>query len=137
MNELRPLSSEECVTLLSSKPVGRLVFTEDAMPAIRPVNFVLDSGGDIVVRVSSQGAIAKLSSEVVAFEADEIDPVTHTGWSVVAVGKAEPIVGINELVELADPAHRPWAPGERARFLRIRVELLSGRLLTLGGALPR
>lgn len=129
MNELRPLSARECLTLLRSTPVGRLVFTEDALPAVRPVNFVMD-GGDIIVRTSRTGAISKLTSEVVAFEIDDIDLETHTGWSVVAIGKAEPVADIDELVQLTDPDRRPWAPGERSHVLRIRVELLSGRRLT-------
>jgi nitroimidazol reductase NimA-like FMN-containing flavoprotein (pyridoxamine 5'-phosphate oxidase superfamily) len=116
--------------LLSSMSVGRLVFSEGALPAIRPVNFVLH-GGDVVVRASRSGALGKLTEEVVAFEVDSIDPDTHTGWSVVVVGKAAPVTDIDELVALADPRHRPWAPGERTRFLRIQIEIITGRRLAL------
>ena len=128
MNELRPMPWRECLTLLRSTPVGRLVFTEDALPAIRPVNFVV-RGTDIIVRTSRGGTLSKIAGEVVAFEADEVDPHTHTGWSVVAVGKAEPVTDIDELADLADPAWRPWAPGDRSHFLRIQIELVNGRRL--------
>ena len=126
MNELRPLSRKECVTLLASMPVGRLVFIEGALPAIRPVNFLLH-GGDIIVRTSPGSAISKMSNEVVAFEVDSIDLETHTGWSVVAVGKIEPVTDIDDLVTLSDPHHQPWAPNARGRFLRIPIEIITGR----------
>jgi nitroimidazol reductase NimA-like FMN-containing flavoprotein (pyridoxamine 5'-phosphate oxidase superfamily) len=130
MNELRPLSCSECETLLASAPVGRLVFSEGALPAVRPVNFVLHRG-DIIVRTSRHGAIARLNNDVVAFEVDEIDPETRTGWSVVVVGKSEPVTDIDDLVMLCDPAHRPWPSDDRGHFLRIRVEIISGRRLAL------
>ncbi|HVV14767.1 pyridoxamine 5'-phosphate oxidase family protein [Amycolatopsis sp.] len=132
MTPLRPLTRSECLDLMKTAPVGRLVFSEGALPAIRPVNFVLHQG-DVVLRAARSGAIGKLSDEVVAFEVDEIDPDTRTGWSVVAVGKIEPVTDVGEIVAMAGPAHRPWAPGERDRFLRIRVEIVNGRRLSLGG----
>ncbi len=33
------LSATECIRLLRSVPVGRMVFTENAVPALRPVTF--------------------------------------------------------------------------------------------------
>lgn len=126
MNEMRPLTWRECLARLGSTPIGRLAFTENAMPAIRPVNYTMH-GGDIVIRTSRDGTLGKITGEVVAFEVDDIDPTTHTGWSVVAVGKAEPITDIDELTRITDPAHRPWAPGERSRYLRIQIEIITGR----------
>ncbi|HJQ48393.1 MAG TPA: pyridoxamine 5'-phosphate oxidase family protein [Amycolatopsis sp.] len=129
MNELRQLTRRECLRLLGSAQIGRLGFCEDALPTIRPVNFALH-GTDIIVRTMAGGAISKVAGAVVAFEVDDIDAATHTGWSVVVIGKAEPVTQIDTLVTLADPVRRPWAPGERSCFLRIRVELVSGRRLT-------
>ncbi|GAA5152247.1 MULTISPECIES: pyridoxamine 5'-phosphate oxidase family protein [Amycolatopsis] len=126
MTELRALSPRQCMDLLSSGTVGRLAFSEHAMPAIRPVNFLLH-GGDLVIRTSRTGSIAKLVDEVVAFEVDDIDPATHTGWSVVVVGKIHPVTNIEELVTLADPRRRPWPGGERSCFLRLPIDIVSGR----------
>lgn len=126
VNELRPLTRHECLRLLRSAEIGRLGFSEHALPSIRPVNFALH-GDDIIVRTTAGGAISKVAGAVVAFEVDEIDAVTHSGWSVVVIGKAEPVTEIDALVSLADPTRRPWAPGERSCFLRIRAEIVSGR----------
>ncbi|GAA5169856.1 MULTISPECIES: pyridoxamine 5'-phosphate oxidase family protein [Amycolatopsis] len=130
MSEIRPLTPRECVELLATQPVGRLAFSENALPTVRPVNFFLHDG-DIVVRTSRSGSIARLTKEVVAFEVDSIDPATHTGWSVVVIGKVKPVTDVADLVALSGPGHRPWADGERSHFLRIPIEIVSGRLLRL------
>ncbi|TNC19628.1 pyridoxamine 5'-phosphate oxidase family protein [Amycolatopsis alkalitolerans] len=130
MTDIRPLTPRECVKLLSSQPVGRLAFSENALPTIRPVNFFLHNG-DIIVRTSRSGSISKLTKEVVAFEVDSLDPATHTGWSVVVIGRVTPVTDVDELAAMADPGHRPWAGGERSLFLRIPVDIISGRILQL------
>ncbi|HVV29466.1 MAG TPA: pyridoxamine 5'-phosphate oxidase family protein [Mycobacteriales bacterium] len=138
MPEIRPLAPKECVELMATEAIGRLAFSEHALPTIRPVNFFL-SAGDIILRTARTGALGRLTEEVVALEVDRIDRETHTGWSVVAIGKVHPVTDIDELVALADPGRRPWAPGERPRFLRIPIDIISGRLLRLpaGGSRPR
>lgn len=128
MSELSPLTTRECLELLASQHFGRLAYTDQALPTIRPVNFVLHNG-DVVVRTSVSGSMSRLAGQIVAFEVDSVDPVTQTGWSVVVVGKVRPVADVDELVALADPMHRPWAPGERAYFFRISTELVSGRTL--------
>ncbi|MTD58804.1 pyridoxamine 5'-phosphate oxidase family protein [Amycolatopsis pithecellobii] len=130
MTEIRPLTPQECVRLLPTQPIGRLAFSEHALPTVRPVNFFLDND-DIIVRTSQSGSMSRLSGEVVAFEVDSVDAATHTGWSVVVIGRIATITDIDELVRLAGPAHRPWAGGERARFLRLPIEMISGRTLLL------
>lgn len=74
--------------------VGRLVFTEGALPAIRPVNYFVHED-DIIVRTSPAGTLSTLDNQVVAFEIDHIEPDSHTGWSVVAVGKVEHVTDID------------------------------------------
>ncbi|WP_432844944.1 pyridoxamine 5'-phosphate oxidase family protein [Amycolatopsis sp. CA-161197] len=138
MTELRPLGTRECLDLLSTQPVGRLVFSENALPAIRPVNFFVHEG-NIIVRSSRTGSIATLCDDLVAFEVDSIDPTTRTGWSVVVLGKANPVTEIDELVALAEPRYRPWPGGERSHFLRIPIEVINGRMFQVpdGGAAQR
>lgn len=135
MKELRSLSRGECETLLSSVPIGRLVFCEGALPAVRPVNFLFHDG-DIIVRTTRHGAMSRLNGEVVAFEVDDLDARARMGWSVVAVGRVEPVTDIDEMVKLTDPRRRPWPLGERIRYLRVRVEILTGHKLAYAGARP-
>jgi nitroimidazol reductase NimA-like FMN-containing flavoprotein (pyridoxamine 5'-phosphate oxidase superfamily) len=85
---LEVLPEAECLRLLASKPVGRLVFHEDGLPAVRLVNFVVD-GGTVVFRTAGGQAYGvALRGDVVAFEVDEYDVETHLGWTVTAVGHA-------------------------------------------------
>jgi nitroimidazol reductase NimA-like FMN-containing flavoprotein (pyridoxamine 5'-phosphate oxidase superfamily) len=131
--EIETLDETECLDLLRSQPVGRIVFTENALPAIRPVNFLLE-GKDVIIRTSGDAWLPKVGGSVVAFEVDQIYPQTSPGWSVVGLGKAEVVTDIDALVRWSEPAHRPWAPGVRDRFLRIRAGEVSGRRLALKAA---
>lgn len=49
--ELEVLNRRQCLDLLPRVRVGRLVFTEDALPAVQPVNFRLWRD-DVVIRVA-------------------------------------------------------------------------------------
>jgi nitroimidazol reductase NimA-like FMN-containing flavoprotein (pyridoxamine 5'-phosphate oxidase superfamily) len=127
--ELVELDRTECLGLLGGLQVGRMVFTDRTTPMVHPVNFRLH-GDDVIVRTSGGGKLAAaVSRGTVAFEADELDPDTCTGWSVVVVGHAEIVNDIDELVALAEPAGRPWAPGRTAHVIRIRAERVTGRRL--------
>jgi nitroimidazol reductase NimA-like FMN-containing flavoprotein (pyridoxamine 5'-phosphate oxidase superfamily) len=130
-SRLDELSPAECHELLRSAGVGRLVFTEQAMPAAHPVNYLLD-GDDIVVRTGPGAKLdAAARGDVLAFQVDHIDPETRAGWSVLVVGRASLVVDIDELVDLAEPSRRPWAEGRREHMIRIAGERITGRRLRL------
>ncbi|MEU6864431.1 pyridoxamine 5'-phosphate oxidase family protein [Streptomyces sp. NPDC046876] len=136
---MRPLEREEALRLLGTVPLGRVVFTRHALPAVRPVNHLLD-GGDILLRVHDGGALAALaapaeaSGTVVAYEADDIDPRTRLGWSVVVTGFAVPVTDPLLAARYADRL-RPWVQRpEPARVVRIRPDLVTGFRLERGPA---
>lgn len=88
--DLDMLSARDCRTLLRTVTLGRLLFTENALPAIRPVTFTITDNQ--ILMPSTAGSWAeKLHHVLVAFEADEINPDTHIGWSVLAHGTARHI----------------------------------------------
>lgn len=83
------LDSDEALRLLGSVSFGRIVFTRQALPTVRPVNHVLDNG-DIVIRTHEGAALTARAGQadgqgvVVAYEADSIDPETTSAgasWS--------------------------------------------------------
>jgi uncharacterized protein len=136
LSELHTLDRVECLRLLRTVPVGRVVFSQDALPAIQPVNFTLD-GNNVIFRTSSGGKLAAaLAGCVVAFEADEIDTTTHSGWSVVVVGHASRIRDIDRLVALAGPDSQPWAPGRTDHVIQIKAERITGRRIIPGKQAP-
>jgi nitroimidazol reductase NimA-like FMN-containing flavoprotein (pyridoxamine 5'-phosphate oxidase superfamily) len=129
------LSRSECLALLPSAPFGRLVFTEGALPAVLAVNFVLTSAG-VVLRTREEGAIARAAAggAVVAFQADDIDPVARTGWSVAVTGVASPVTSAGEALRMGQLGIDPWAPGPRDTYVRIVPGMVTGRSLTALGA---
>ncbi|MFF8652958.1 pyridoxamine 5'-phosphate oxidase family protein [Streptomyces huasconensis] len=129
------LDRTEALRLLGSVSLGRIVFTHQALPAIRPVNHLMD-GEDIIVRMPDGATLASIvtathaTDVVVAYEADVIDPDTHIGWSVVVTGYVHRITDDRELVRFATRP-RPWAerPVKNAA-LRIKPDLVTGLQLT-------
>ena len=128
-NGLEVLSRRECLGLLAQSRVGRVVVTDRALPAAFPVNFALLEDDVVFLTTSGSKLEAAEGEEVMAFEADDIDPVAQSGWSVLVQGLACVISDPDELARARDLGLQPWAPGRRFQFVRIRSELVSGRRL--------
>ena len=124
---LEVLSEDQCRRLLSQADVGRLAITVSALPAIFPVNYaVLD--GDIVFLTGEGTKLrAAVDEAVVAFEIDDIDPETKTGWSVLVVGMARELQEDGALARVAALGLVPWAPGDRHHVVRLQSEIVTGR----------
>jgi nitroimidazol reductase NimA-like FMN-containing flavoprotein (pyridoxamine 5'-phosphate oxidase superfamily) len=126
---LLPLSRQDALELLSSVPLGRIVFTQHALPAIRPVNHMVDSGQVIICTHDGAAILGNAgNSAVVAYEADQLDPDTRTGWSVIVTGTANLVRDPARLAtyhqELA-----PWVGSEMNQVIRISPDLVTGYLL--------
>jgi nitroimidazol reductase NimA-like FMN-containing flavoprotein (pyridoxamine 5'-phosphate oxidase superfamily) len=80
------LGRAESLRLLATAGIGRLAYSQAALPAIRPVSFSLQ-GDDLLITVPGRGPlIDALRGSVVAFEADAYDEALRTGWTVAVVG---------------------------------------------------
>jgi uncharacterized protein len=130
------LSREQCLRLMATVPVGRIIYTRQAMPAVELVNFTID-GRDVVIRTGPSGKLAAaVSGAVVAFEADDFDPVTHSGWSVTVVGHAREVTDPSDIRTLRITGPDPWVPGNQPCFIRITSGTLNGRRLRAAGTDP-
>jgi uncharacterized protein len=130
---LEHLTRGECMRLMGSVPVGRIVYTRQALPAVELVNFAI-ADGDIVIRTDAGGKLAAATrGAVVAFETDSVDVTGHTGWSVTVVGQARAVTDGEEVRRLEQADLTPWAPGTRDHFIRISPTIVNGRWL---GARP-
>ncbi|MFE2067426.1 pyridoxamine 5'-phosphate oxidase family protein [Streptomyces sp. NPDC059467] len=128
----RELDRSECLRLLARAPVGRVVHTRQALPAVLPVNFALD-GEAVVVRTSATSELVRaVDGSVVAFEADEVDAGAHSGWSVVVTGPARLVTEQADHERLLRTGPRSWVPWPQEVFLRIEPELVTGRELVGG-----
>jgi nitroimidazol reductase NimA-like FMN-containing flavoprotein (pyridoxamine 5'-phosphate oxidase superfamily) len=131
---LEILSSAECRALLPTVPLGRIVFTHGALPAVQPVNFVV-VGDDVIIRTSAGSKLAAAArNAVVAFEVDDFDAERRGGWSVVIVGHARRVSDATDVAALTDLPLRPWAPGRRDDFIRITPEIVTGRRIPSSAA---
>ena len=130
-HESTTLPVDDCLRLLETVPIGRMVFTEDGLPVVHPVNF-LRHGNAVIIRTGPGNKLkAAQRGDLVAFEADHIDPDSHTGWSVLVVGRAAVVTDVEELLAVLDIEHRPWVRGRTAHVIRIHPERITGRHLVL------
>ena len=124
---LNQLSRGTSLKLLGSVSIGRLVFTHDALPAIRPVNHLVE-GESIVVRATAGAAITSAAGRdgaVVAYEADEIDPETQLGWSVIIVGTAR-LLTDEQAAARYRARLRPWISDVADDVITISADIVTG-----------
>jgi nitroimidazol reductase NimA-like FMN-containing flavoprotein (pyridoxamine 5'-phosphate oxidase superfamily) len=144
-NGLELIPHDECLRLLAASPVARLGVTWDALPAVLPVNIAVTtlpsrSEPELVVRsVDGTKLHAALQRTVVAVEVDEIDPLSHLGWSVLVRGETRVLTDRDELEAAHQLPLEAWASVAADRFIAIGLALVSGRRITLdhGRVTPR
>jgi hypothetical protein len=131
-NGLEVLGTEECLRLLRSASIGRIAITSGALPVILPINYRVD-GDQILFRTSPGTKLdAATRNAVVAFEVDHVDPVYHSGWSVLVTGIASDQKAPPDERVWATPR---WAPGPDDRLVAIGITQISGRRVASGGRL--
>ena len=128
--KLEQMTREECLGKLAAGSVGRLAVVDGDAPDMLPVNYAYTDDG-IVVHTDPGTKLEAGSRAKVAFEIDEIDEAERTGWSVVVRGHA---YDVSETLDdrserLRAAAVESWAPGPKARTMRVQVDSVSGRRL--------
>jgi pyridoxamine 5'-phosphate oxidase-like protein len=115
------ISRAESLKLLSEVPIGRIVYTARALPAIFPARHVVEDGSVVVrTRVAAQCA-----GSVVAYEADEIDGSDTGNWCVVVTGVARQVISPAE-VSYYDQILHPLIRSNTAELIRITPEIVAG-----------
>jgi nitroimidazol reductase NimA-like FMN-containing flavoprotein (pyridoxamine 5'-phosphate oxidase superfamily) len=128
--EFVELDRTECLRLLVKAAIGRVVFTESALPAAQPVTYLLDDQ-EIIFRTANGSKLATATRHhVVAFETDQVDERCRTGWSVLGVGEAYEVVDPVRQAELAERLPPPWVPEHDQHTISIPLQRLSGRWLS-------
>jgi uncharacterized protein len=120
------MPEREAIALLSSMTLGRVVFTLAALPAIVPVNYAVQDHA-VVIRTSQDTRLAAAADGgVLAFEVDQVDPVTRTGWSVVVTGVAEVVTNPRERA-IIHGMLEPYEPGHHDVYVRLPLTVVTGR----------
>jgi nitroimidazol reductase NimA-like FMN-containing flavoprotein (pyridoxamine 5'-phosphate oxidase superfamily) len=128
--KLIELTRDEALGLLAGVRLGRIVFTRNALPAVRPVNHIVEDG-EIIIRTNGDSALAGRTSStgfggvVVAYEADQIDPDTHQGWSVVITGYARKVTDPDQIARY-QAMLEPWVEVSMDYTVRIRPDIVNG-----------
>jgi nitroimidazol reductase NimA-like FMN-containing flavoprotein (pyridoxamine 5'-phosphate oxidase superfamily) len=135
-NRWQELAAVECHKLLAERHLGRLALTDPDEPVIFPVNYVLDEGA-VVFRTDPGSKLDAIAGGArVAFEVDAVDEGSRTGWSVVVRGRAAEVSEPADLDRLRGLPLYPWAPGAKARYVRIRPVSVTGRRIAMPANLP-
>lgn len=121
---LETIDPDECRRLLAGAVVGRVSWVSPARGILTlPVSYVL-TDGLIVFRTAASSTLGELADGAdVAFQVDDLDPATATGWSVLVQGAAGPAPS-----GVARPS--AWAPGERELMVAITPSVVSGRAVS-------
>jgi nitroimidazol reductase NimA-like FMN-containing flavoprotein (pyridoxamine 5'-phosphate oxidase superfamily) len=127
---LARLNREQCMALLAGSSFGRVGVSVDALPAILPVTIALIDG-DVVFRTVPGTKLAYAArNAVLAVEADEYDPATGAGWSVLVRGVARQLEDDREIALARTNLERSWMPGTvDEHFVRVACDLVTGRRL--------
>lgn len=124
--EILPLG--ECLELLRETRVGRVAVMAEGAPVILPVNHIV-VGTQVVFRTSLGHKLdAADRHRPVAFEVDDFDPATRTGWSVVVRGRIETVDEDLTAAHLETHGLETWAADARD-WVRIVPDEVTGRRL--------
>lgn len=120
------LSGDECSHLVRGHSVGRVCWASANGLQVLPVTYS-SAEGRIFFSTDPSSVMGELTGPVkVAFEVDDIDVTTATGWSVLVQGEA--MAFDNSGGEFRFP--EPWAPGERTLTVVITPSDCSGRAVS-------
>jgi hypothetical protein len=127
---LEVLDDDECLRLLEKSSIGRLGYTDGALPAILPVSYAVNDGHVLVASRRGSPMTAALRGSIVAFEVDVWSGEDRTGWSVTVIGPSRVISHPDEVqrLEALQLTNRP-ASADRC-YVAVRMELLKGWRMT-------
>lgn len=123
------LDRAEAMELLASVDYGRVVFTQNALPAIRVVNHIVDQDA-VIMRTQlatklSTVVRARTSPGVLAYQADDLDRQAQLGWSVVVTGRAHTVTDPGRLARY-EQLLRPWVNDVMDTVIAIDAEIVTG-----------
>ncbi|MGK4579266.1 pyridoxamine 5'-phosphate oxidase family protein [Kitasatospora sp. HPMI-4] len=122
-SELPWLAEQQCLALLESASVGRVVYTVGALPAVLPARFRLDEHGVVLRTDGGEALVRAVDGSLVAFEADEVSAADGSGWSVTVLGPAR-------VIAPSDSGSAEHTTHSGQVVIRIRPELVTGRTLS-------
>ena len=129
---LERLSDAECMELLASGGLGRLVYTSRYGPIALPVMFTIDAGSIVVgtwdpalFDEDLRTGITDAEYEV-AVEADQFDLDAREGWIVLVRGAAHHLDTEAERAPVIGAGLEPWIADVPAHYIRVNPTTIWG-----------
>jgi hypothetical protein len=120
------LDDAECRRLLATVHLGRLGYTDGALPAIVPVTFGVHDGSAIIPAVRDGSLLAAVRGAVVALQADSFRDELGSGWSVTALGPTRAVRHPNAIAEI-DAMHLfPAGTSAAHTYVTVQLTLVQG-----------
>jgi len=121
------LSGDECRQLVRSRAVGRVAWASGSGVQVLPVSYTVT--GERIAFATSPDSVMRAFLEPidVAFEVDDVEEATATGWSVVVRGRAS-----GHLDAAPDGIQQPraWVPGDHRLTVVIEPASYTGRAVS-------
>jgi hypothetical protein len=119
------LSEAECMELLASGKLGRLVYTSRYGLTAMPVVYKIDAGSvvfgtwDPVLFDDELRTGIPQAEYQVALEADQFDLEAREGWHVLVGGPAHHLDTEAERASFVEAGLEPWIEGVPAHYIRV------------------
>lgn len=121
----RALTEAECMCLLASEPVGRIIYVDGVIPTAFPVNYRLIRRTVVFATRAGARLLSSAPRVQASFEIDGADIGSRSGWSVLATGWAGSL-----LPELAAVANLDtWLTNHRTELVGLTIDVIAGRRL--------
>ncbi|MGO9341549.1 MAG: pyridoxamine 5'-phosphate oxidase family protein [Acidimicrobiales bacterium] len=122
------LSRKECVEMLGTVGIARVILSVGCIPFAVPANIAVRDAEVVFAADGGSKLTPSVYGQVVSVEADDIDLVSHKGWSVLVTGIAQAVTAASE-IDWAAPLLRAWVSEPHPMLVRVPLTLVSGRRL--------
>lgn len=134
---LEEIDVDTCLGLLGRHHFGRVALDDGDGPVVLPVNYVVDRGTVVFRTAEGTKLDAAVTTQPVAFEVDEVDESTRSGWSVIIRGTITEVTDAEELQRLRAQPLTPFVGGRRERYVRVWSSSISGRRIPVPEETPQ
>jgi hypothetical protein len=127
------LDEAECMDLLRSGTIGRLVYTSRYGLVALPFEYKMYEESIVFRTYRAAFTEEDLRTGIpgaeyqVAVEVDQIDPEAREGWMVLVWGAAHHVDTEAERALMTGLALEPWVEGEPEHFIRVKPNRIGGQ----------
>jgi uncharacterized protein len=127
-NGLEVLNAEDSFELIGGGTIGRIAVSVGALPALIPVQYVVDDG-DILIQLDDGFGCRIADGCVLGFEVDQFDAARRSGWSVLIIGTAKSLDAAEVEAATGEPLpHRDDHP--HCKYMRLHPGTVTGRRIS-------